>query len=59
MKLDYTISRIFQEMSLSELENTSPTMRIRKDTNPTITCTSSIKNTLMQDIYYQEIDQIF
>ena len=43
MKLDYTISRIFQEMSLSELENTSPTMRIRTNTNPTITCTSSIK----------------
>ena len=45
MKLDYTISRIFQEMSLSELE-TLERMRIRKNTNFTITRISSIKNTL-------------
>ena len=43
MKLDYTISRIFQEMSLHELETL---MRTGKDTNPTITRTSSTKNTL-------------
>ena len=46
MKLDYTISRIFREMSLSELETLHETMRIGKNTNPTITRTSSTKNTL-------------
>ena len=34
-------------------------MRIGTDTNPTITRTSGIKNTLTQDTYCQEIDQIF
>ena len=56
MKLDYTISRSFQEMSLSELETLH---QLCDSTNPTITCTSSIKKNPTQDIYYQEIDQIF
>ena len=59
MKLDYTISRIFQEMSTLRIRNTTPPMRIRTNTNITITCTSSIKKYPMQDTYYLEIDQIF
>ena len=45
MKLDYTISRIFQEMSLSVLE-TIHNYANWKEHNPTITRTSSTKNTL-------------
>ena len=46
MKLDYTISRIFQDMSLSELETLHQLCELGKNTNPTITRTSSTKNTL-------------
>ena len=46
MKLEYTISRIFQENVTLRIRDTSSTMRIGKNTNPTITRTSSTKNTL-------------
>ena len=60
MKLDYTISRIFQEMSLSELETLHQLcVRIRKDTNLTITCTSSIKNSLRRIFTIRKLIKFF
>ena len=45
MNLDYTYSRIFKEISLSELETLHQLLRIRKNTNSTITRISSTKIT--------------
>ena len=48
MKLDDTIDRIFQEMSIFELETLHhpSTMRIRKNTNSTVTLISSTQKTI-------------
>ena len=46
MKLDYTISRVFQKNITLRIRNTSSIMQIGKNTNLTITRTSSTKNTL-------------
>ena len=45
MLLDYTISRNFQEMSLSELETLHQLCEKKKNTDFTITRISSSKNT--------------
>ena len=46
MKLNFTISRIFQEMSLTDFETLHQLCELEKNTNYTITCTSSTQNTL-------------
>ena len=46
MNLDYIISRIFQEMSLSELETLHQLCELEKKTNCTITRISSTQNTI-------------
>ena len=55
MKLDYTISRIFQEMSLSELETLHQLCEFER----TQILQSVALAVLTQDTYYQETDQIF
>ena len=58
MKLDYTISRIFQEMSLSELETLHQLCEMERTQILKSLALAVLKNPT-QDTYYQEIDQIF
>ena len=58
MKLDYTISRIFQEMSLSELETLHQLSELER-TQILQSLELAVLKIPTQDTYYQEIDQIF
>ena len=58
MKLDYTISRIFQEMSLSELETLHQLCESER-TQILQSLALAVLKYPTQDIYYQEIGQIF
>ena len=57
MKLDYTISGIFQEKSLSELETLHNLRELNRTKIYNILALAVLKNP-MHDTYYQEIDQI-
>ena len=59
MELGYTISRIFQEMSLSELETLHQLCELERTQILQSLALAVLKNTLTQDTYYQEIHQIF
>ena len=56
MKLDYTISRIFQEMSLSELETLHQLCELERIQILQSLALAVLKYH-MQDMYYPEIDQ--
>ena len=56
MKLDYIISRIFQEMSFSELETLHQLCELER-TQILQSLALAVLKTPFQDIYYPEIDQ--
>ena len=56
MKLGYTISRIFQEMSFSELETLHQLCELER-TQILQSLALAVLKTPLQDIYYPEIDQ--
>ena len=58
MKLDYTISRIFQEMSLSELETLHQLCELKRKQILQSLALAVLK-TPYAGYYYQETDQIF
>ena len=58
MKVDYTISRIFQERSLSELETLHQLSELER-TQILQSLALAVLKIPTQDTYYQEIDQIF
>ena len=58
MKLDYTISRIFQEMSLSELETLHQLCELER-TQILQSLALAVLKYLTQDTHYQEIYQVF
>ena len=57
MKLDYTISRFFQEMSLSETEKVHHLCELVRTKILQSLALAVLKNP-MQDLYYQTIDHI-
>ena len=58
MKLDYTISRIFQEMSLSELETLHQLCEFKRTHILQSLALAVVKKNHLQDIHYPEIDQV-
>ena len=58
MKLDYTISRIFQEMSLTELETLHQLCELERTQILHSLALLQYSKSLLQDIYCQVTDQI-
>ena len=56
MKIDYTMSRIFQEMSLSELVTLHHLLELERTQILQLLALAALKH-LMQDNHYQETDQ--